>query len=785
MRRRSASAAAALVRGAIVVALVGSGLLWQSVQPAAAAAEPVLVWSAGGMGPVRESSPVPVDIDNDGRLDVAFGSRDGLLWVLGPDGNRASGWPQPTGNPIDSSPSVADTDGDLRPELFIGSGTYEAPSGALVSFEHDGNRRFTFVAHDNTFAAPSIHTTPALADVAGSAGIDVTFGSLGVESIWSLSQGGVVHPGFPYYADDTVFSSPAVLDANGDGRDDFVIGGDASAGPTFNPVNHQGGLVRAITGSGQLIWQLFTDDIIRSPVTVGDIDGDGSPDVVFGGGDYWGGNDSVKVWALDRNGNVKPGWPISTDGVPIAEPTLADVDGNGVLDVVIGTFSSTHDHGNGGSIYAVKGNGAPLPGFPRASDGGVVVGSIATADLDGDGGQDLIVPTGGGIYAYSGRNGAKQWGVAVGQAAFQNTPLVTDIEGDGELDLIAVGTKDNAGVAYRWRLGPSARLGSNGWHQFRKDNHHTGSWVQGIPANRAVGVQRISGADRYATAAAIGRAAYPDGAPTVVLATGEKFADALGGGPVATKLGGPVLLVTRDMLPSATAGALDSLSPARVLVLGGESAVSQAVVAQVAARTGVVPERIAGDDRYATAAAASAAAFSPGVPVAYVSNGEGFADALAGGAAGATRGGPVLLVTPSSVPGATAAELDRLHPARIIVLGGAAAVSDAVAAQLRSYSGSVVRTAGADRYATGAAVSAESIAGPVDIVVVTTGQAFPDALAGAALAAALDTSLLLVPRGCVPDVVRNEIDRLGATRMVVLGGTAAVINAVGALPHCE
>ncbi len=68
-------------------------------------------------------------------------------------------------------------------------------------------------------------------------------------------------------------------------------------------------------------------------------------------------------------------------------------------------------------------------------------------------------------------------------------------------------------------------------------------------------------------------------------------------------------------------------------------------------------QRLSGADRYATAAAVSAASFSPGVPVAYVATGANFPDALAAGAAAAERGGPVLLVTGSAIPASTAAEL--------------------------------------------------------------------------------------------------------------------------------
>ena len=94
--------------------------------------------------------------------------------------------------------------------------------------------------------------------------------------------------------------------------------------------------------------------------------------------------------------------------------------------------------------------------------------------------------------------------------------------------------------------------------------------------------------------------------------------------------------------------------------------------------------RLSGSDRYATAAAISAG-WGPGVPVVYIATGLNFPDALAGAAAAGTLGAPLLLVTGTTVPAPTAAELARLKPGRIVILGGPGAVSDAVFAALDAY----------------------------------------------------------------------------------------------------
>ncbi|MGZ6339554.1 MAG: cell wall-binding repeat-containing protein [Candidatus Limnocylindrales bacterium] len=116
----------------------------------------------------------------------------------------------------------------------------------------------------------------------------------------------------------------------------------------------------------------------------------------------------------------------------------------------------------------------------------------------------------------------------------------------------------------------------------------------------------------------------------------------------------------------------------------------RALVTAPGARFGASPlssatQRWAGADRYATAAAISAAAFAPGVPVAFVAVGTNFPDALAGAAAGGKLGGPVLLVTSGGVPEPTQTELARLKPAKIVVLGGTGVIPDAVAAALAAY----------------------------------------------------------------------------------------------------
>ena len=286
-------------------------------------------------------------------------------------------------------------------------------------------------------------------------------------------------------------------------------------------------------------------------------------------------------------------------------------------------------------------------------------------------------------------------------------------------------------------------------------------------------VIRVAGVDRYDTAARVSRQFAP-GVHTVFLATGSGYADALAAAARAGSLGGPVLLTKTTALPSVTVQELERLQPGRVVVVGGTSVVSagvQAAVADLLPDSTVV--RRAGTDRYATAARIAADVRT--ADVVYVATGTTFPDALAGAARAAAHDAPVLLVKTDSVPSATRTQLARLMPARIVVLGGTAAISTTVTRELRAY-GTVERVAGANRYDTAARL-AQELETSQDVFV-ATGLDWPDALAGAARAGATGAPVLLVRTGDIPSVTWAELDRLDPGRVFVLGGTGVVSQGV-------
>ncbi|GAC1315531.1 MAG: hypothetical protein NVSMB12_11340 [Acidimicrobiales bacterium] len=235
---------------------------------------------------------------------------------------------------------------------------------------------------------------------------------------------------------------------------------------------------------------------------------------------------------------------------------------------------------------------------------------------------------------------------------------------------------------------------------------------------------------------------------------------------------------SRSWAPSRLATPVAALAGVLGLGLLGTAAyTATAAPGTVRAAAATTSTRLAGSDRYATAAAVSAGTFSPGVAVAYLATGSDFPDALAAAAAAGGRG-PVLLTSAAALPEATATELGRLRPARVVVAGGPNAVGEGVVNAVRALlpSAPVTRSAGVDRYDTAAMLSKGTFPAGAPLAYLTTGTNYPDALTAAA-AAGGKGPVLLTRTASVPDATVSELRRLGVARIVVVGGAQAVSDA--------
>ncbi|MBR7742119.1 cell wall-binding repeat-containing protein [Phycicoccus sp. BSK3Z-2] len=326
---------------------------------------------------------------------------------------------------------------------------------------------------------------------------------------------------------------------------------------------------------------------------------------------------------------------------------------------------------------------------------------------------------------------------------------------------------------------------------------------------------RISGKDRYAAAVAVSKASVcartatscdgmlggkADPVDIVFVASGAKFPDALGAGPLAYGIGPLLLTPGTGVVPRAVITEIERIQPRFVVVLGGTATISDYVERQLAA---VVPEgsdRIEGANRYAVAAQVAryndelwrasdddqdGKPDGKGVETVVLASGEIFADALGGGGAAANSRGALLLTKGSGLPNVTRSALRDLKPKRVIIVGGTASVSGSVATAVRETlpTTNLQRASGADRYEAAVNLS-KMVFGTAEAVVVVSGKKFPDALSSAPLAGLARGTTLLSSGACVSAGTKAEASRVGPTYVMTVGGTASVSEDAAKLDVC-
>jgi hypothetical protein len=351
------------------------------------------------------------DLDGDGGRDVigaAWDSRQ--LVALHATGAMRAGFPVSLPSAIWSSVAVGDLDANGRLEMVFAS-----LGGKIYAFRHTGaewmdgdsnpGTNGVFKALGSTFNPG----TPALASLLGNGQLAIVYGSID-GNLYAWKHDGTNVPGFP-----------------------VAIGG--------------------VLGS----------------VAVGKIDGAGGPVSIVVPVAY----NSIHVRYAD--GTNHPGFPVS---VPTAgsgqasSPALADMNNDGKLDIVAASTD--------GRIYVFDHNGAPVAPWSAASRYSVLTGDAtlagpAVADIDGDGKNDVVVGDEEGfLAALSGATGTMLPGFPIKLAAeASGTPALCDCDGDGMTEIVAV---DYGGTVHMWDYDfPFSPGGPAPWPQFHHDARRTGS----------------------------------------------------------------------------------------------------------------------------------------------------------------------------------------------------------------------------------------------------------------------------------------------------------------------
>ncbi|GAA1861717.1 hypothetical protein GCM10009751_19330 [Myceligenerans crystallogenes] len=308
---------------------------------------------------------------------------------------------------------------------------------------------------------------------------------------------------------------------------------------------------------------------------------------------------------------------------------------------------------------------------------------------------------------------------------------------------------------------------------------NVGSWK--TACTRLGRIERLAGTEPHLTAVAVSRRAFPDGVPSLYVATSANAREATAAAAAAGYKGRPVLLVGKDSVSTTVATEIERLAPSRIYLIGRTSVVSSSVARKLAELAPVT--RIGGANMYETSALVSKATYGsladdPGVSVQVANAGNGV-HLLAVAASEINYGepNPLLLTKRDYVPGAVLTEVRRLDPPGGCVVGGLQDVSDHAFLQLheiisQGYNG-VCRWSGGD-YKVAAYLAAYTNRGPKEEIYVASGSSIPDAIAATTAARKAHVPLVLVTKWSIPEASKRLLEEAEVGTIRIVGDTDAI-----------
>ncbi|OBR97142.1 N-acetylmuramoyl-L-alanine amidase LytC precursor [Clostridium ragsdalei P11] len=284
-------------------------------------------------------------------------------------------------------------------------------------------------------------------------------------------------------------------------------------------------------------------------------------------------------------------------------------------------------------------------------------------------------------------------------------------------------------------------------------------------------VQRLYGSDRYETCSNIANYFQQGQLDSVIVASGEQFADALSAGCL-QKLGNyPIMLVGKNIKSSdKTLGYIENhlKKEGTIYILGGEASVNSEFERYFKEKGFNKIIRLGGKDRYETnVKIVSKVDLKEGTPV-IVANGDNFPDALSIASIASYKGYPVFITPSENLPNEIEEKIREIKPSNIYVIGGISSVSSNIESKLKEVSQNVVRIEGKDRYETSINIC-KYFNKDLKNLVVASGENFPDALSGIALSAKFKAPIVITDESNVEEL-KSYIQDQKVNEIVILGG---------------
>jgi hypothetical protein len=357
------------------------------------------------------SHPALGRLDTEPGLEIVAASRDTKqLFVFNGAGQVLAGWPQTLENTIRAGVVVGDLDDDGIFEVIAVD-----EQGVVYVFNHDGSEFLDGDANPATIGVffrmllplSFNYSTPCVADIDGDSKDELIVASQS-DRVYVLNEDASVSPGWPYILGGDIAGSPAVGDVDNNGDLEIVV---SEWGGNFRVLNHDG---------TQLVFQFFQNGLFFGPSpAIGNVTGDAKLELFIP-------SRNGKLYGIASNGSYLPGWPVTYSTTAIyseSSPVIADVDGDGSPDIVLGDESQF--------IRAWNVSGQMLAGFP-----------LATGD------------------------------------ALRSVPTVTDVDLDGSVDLVAAGWDKSV---YVWDFTGTWNAANAPWPRFHGNLHNNGVLGYEVP----------------------------------------------------------------------------------------------------------------------------------------------------------------------------------------------------------------------------------------------------------------------------------------------------------------
>jgi len=393
------------------------------------------------------SSPLVIDIDNDGDNEIIFGDYNGVIHIYNADGIEyvSNGFPFDTGNQIWGSAASADLDGDGYLDFAIPS-----KSKHLYIFDHMGLKL-------DYETEVYLIGTPAIGNLDDDEGLEIVFsGYSSGNKLFVINPDGSDVSGFPVELGEKAKAGPALANFNENGKDDIVIGTDD---------NH----VYLIYDDGSTApgFPFTATDKFQAAPSIVDIGGE---KIIFSG------NNDKNIYAINSDGSLR--FSVLTGDNVNTSPSFVNIN-----DILYIMFGSRDDE-----VYAVDIDGNTLPGYPIMLDGNIE-GGIVFSDIDGDEEPEFLAISDAGTVFIFNKDGSHYNHFPLDNGLpFTGPPLVLDIDDDGDMEMIS-GAMDNLTVI---DIKESGNTGSN-WNMFRGNNRRTGYYFYSSNSECNVGLGDVNG----------------------------------------------------------------------------------------------------------------------------------------------------------------------------------------------------------------------------------------------------------------------------------------------------